>query len=270
MSQRYYTQLSLEQRAQIEGFIKLNLSQSEIATLIGCNQSTISRELKKNSTLNLNKTIRVNKTIFLYLDSRNFRGSEFVDIIRTKKTSYYKRLSSFKQKLPQYTAKKAQGFHDERLSLAGHKKCLPKLERPENASLLELVKNYLKLHWSPEQISLRFNVMNFFLILLGSPPLLSQVSSRIIYKYIKEHPEEKLEKYLRRRGKKYHYQSATTFNQTNRSKHSIHDRPQEIDDNIIVGHYEGDTIVGGRQERSYCHSYRQTNWCCSNGFSKRF
>lgn len=259
MSQTHYTQLSLEQRAQIEGFLKINFSQAEIARAIGCSQSTISREKSRNSTPNLNKTTRVNETVFLYVDSRNFRGSKFVDVIRTKKESYYTRLFSFKRNQPHYTAKKAQEFRDERSSFTSHKKCLPKLERPENAYLLEIVKKYLKLRWSPEQISLRIDLINLFLILLGSPPLMPKISHRIIYKYIKEHPEEELEKYLRRRGKRYRYQSAKTFNQTNREKHSIHDRPQEIDDNTKTGHKEGDTIVGlDKKDRIITHVDRLT------------
>ena len=43
-----YTQLAREQRYQIYGLIKAAHNQSEIAAIIGCHKSTISRELRRN------------------------------------------------------------------------------------------------------------------------------------------------------------------------------------------------------------------------------
>lgn len=45
-----YTQLSLEQRYQIEAYFKAGKRQKEIASIIGVNPSTICRELHRNST----------------------------------------------------------------------------------------------------------------------------------------------------------------------------------------------------------------------------
>ena len=45
-----YNQLNLGQRYQIECFLELGYNQTEIANKIGCNKSTISRDLKHNIT----------------------------------------------------------------------------------------------------------------------------------------------------------------------------------------------------------------------------
>jgi len=46
-----YSQLSQEQRYQIEGLIKAEKKQNEIAQIIGCHPSTVCRELKRNRSL---------------------------------------------------------------------------------------------------------------------------------------------------------------------------------------------------------------------------
>jgi len=259
MPQRHYTQIKENTRAQIEGFLKLDLSQTEIAELVGCSQSAISRELRRNSTPNLNNTTRVNEPVFLFLDGRNFRGTVLVDEIRTRKERYNQRLNSFKQKSPHYAARTAQRFRDERMSSSAKKRCLPILERKENEELLKCVRGCLRLRWSPEQIALRLFILNIFCLYCGLPPLIKTVSHRAIYTYIHNHPEEDLIKYLRRKGKKYHYEKATIYNQTNRNKHSIHDRPRAADALTEAGHNEGDTIVGkDKKDRLLTHVDRMT------------
>ena len=48
---RCYTQLTREQRHEIYALIKAGHNQPEIAMLVGCNKSTISRELSRNRGL---------------------------------------------------------------------------------------------------------------------------------------------------------------------------------------------------------------------------
>lgn len=47
----HYTHLTQDQRYQISSLLKAQVSQSEIARIIGCHKSTISRELKRNKGL---------------------------------------------------------------------------------------------------------------------------------------------------------------------------------------------------------------------------
>jgi IS30 family transposase len=46
-----YSQLTFEQRTEIKAYLKIGLSQSQIANLVGVHKSTISRELKRNTGL---------------------------------------------------------------------------------------------------------------------------------------------------------------------------------------------------------------------------
>ncbi len=48
---RHYTQLAQEQRYQIHALLKAGHNQSEIAMILGCHKSTISRELRRNRGL---------------------------------------------------------------------------------------------------------------------------------------------------------------------------------------------------------------------------
>ncbi|HEB56323.1 MAG TPA: IS30 family transposase, partial [Gammaproteobacteria bacterium] len=44
-----YTQLTLEQRYQIQALMKAGKNQTEIAEIIGIHKSTISREVRRNT-----------------------------------------------------------------------------------------------------------------------------------------------------------------------------------------------------------------------------
>ncbi|MBC8256520.1 MAG: helix-turn-helix domain-containing protein [Candidatus Marinimicrobia bacterium] len=46
---RYYTQLTQAERYGIYSLLKISLTQSKIAKVIGVHKSTISRELKRNT-----------------------------------------------------------------------------------------------------------------------------------------------------------------------------------------------------------------------------
>ena len=51
MTQKSYTQLTYEQRCQIEGYLKSKISPSAMAGLLGVHRSTIYREITRNQGL---------------------------------------------------------------------------------------------------------------------------------------------------------------------------------------------------------------------------
>ena len=71
MPQRYYTQLSQEEREQIEKMLGLGLYQTEIAEALGRDKSTISREIRRNGMGNKNHRNRVNKPGWALLHNSN-------------------------------------------------------------------------------------------------------------------------------------------------------------------------------------------------------
>lgn len=260
MPQRYYTQLSQEEREQIEKMLGLGLYQTEIAEALGRDKSTISREIRRNGIGNKNHRNRVNKPSCLNEDNRHYRGTVQVDINRKRKEDYRKRLYDFEKNKAHYLAKKAEQKCRNRKTRA-MRECHPIKLQPSNY-MTEIVSNCLKLRWSPEQISLRLSLLNVLLMLLGSPPLLPNISHEAIYSFIYRQTKEKRKEmvhYLRRKGKRYRHDRSTQYNQTNRARHSIHDRPEIVDELGRLGDLEGDTIVGkDKTDRLLTHTERIT------------
>ena len=237
MSHSKYTHISLEERVVIENRLKNGEGIVRIATSLSRYPSSVSRELKRNGITP--KTCRINRPKELSLDSRNYRGSSYVETIRTKKDSYRRRLKDFNK--PKYLAKEASERASGRI-----KKQELLLNTPKYAETKYYVLEKLKLRWSPEQISGRLKIED----------KLPYVSHKAIYKYIYS---EHLEKYLRRRGcKKCPYKNLK-FNRTNRDKHNISERPKEVDDLERYGDLEGDTIFGlDKKDRILTHTDRKS------------
>ena len=113
-----------------------------------------------------------------------------------------------------------------------------------NALLRKFVLSHLTRNWSPEQIAKR-------LILLYPNDMSMRISHETIYSYIYILPrgafKRRLISYLRRNHKHRRKKNG------NRRKpggiqdcFSIEERPQEVADRTIPGHWEGDLIIGRR------------------------
>ena len=121
-------------------------------------------------------------------------------------------------------------------------KCGRKGKIEQNIELFEEVFNRLFQKWSPEQIS-------GYLKDKYKGNLQMQISHESIYKYIyakaKGNLKKQLLKYLRQKGRK---------NKNRKLSHdkrgqipdaiSIHERPDEVKDRQVPGHWEGDLIMG--------------------------
>lgn len=113
-----------------------------------------------------------------------------------------------------------------------------------NIPLRKIVLFYLAKNWSPEQIAKR-------LILLYPNDMDMHISHETIYSYIYVLPRGKLKRQLissLRRNHKYRRKKST-----NRGNHaaiqdylSIEERPKEVAERIIPGHWEGDLLIGHR------------------------
>ena len=113
-----------------------------------------------------------------------------------------------------------------------------------NAPLRNFVLTHLAKHWSPEQIAKR-------LILLYPNDMSMHISHETIYSYIYVLPRGRLKcrlvSYLRRahkhrrKGNKGRKKSGPVTDFL-----SIEERPAEIADRTIPGHWEGDLVIGSR------------------------
>ena len=113
-----------------------------------------------------------------------------------------------------------------------------------NPALRKVVLFYLAKKWSPEQIAKR-------LVILYPGDMNMRVSHETIYSYVYVLPRGELKRELAaclRRGHENRYK-----NKEDRRKSwpiqdylSIEERPEEVADRIIPGHWEGDMLMGGR------------------------
>lgn len=113
-----------------------------------------------------------------------------------------------------------------------------------NAELRKFVLSHLAKNWSPEQIARR-------LIILYSNDMSMRISHETIYSYIYVRPrgtfKRRLISYLRR-SHKYRYKKDGRRGKPGSIQNyfSIEERPQEIANRAVPGHWEGDLMIGRR------------------------
>lgn len=117
----------------------------------------------------------------------------------------------------------------------------------QNSKLRDIVFNYLHKKWSPQQIANRLKI-------LYPDDMDMHISHEAIYSYIYILPRGELRRNLTRALRKHH-----THRHTKKpAGHvkpgavqeflSIEERPQEVADRIIPGHWEGDLMIGARND----------------------
>jgi len=121
-----------------------------------------------------------------------------------------------------------------------HKK--RKLDR--NSVLRKFVMDHLAKKWSPEQIAKR-------LVILYPDDMNMRVSHETIYSYVYVLPRGELKRELAsclRRGHQNRYKDRghRRRNCSIQDFLSIEERPKEVADRIIPGHWEGDLMIGGQ------------------------
>lgn len=113
-----------------------------------------------------------------------------------------------------------------------------------NIPLRDIVLYYLAKNWSPEQIAKR-------LVILYPSDMTMRISHETIYSYIYILPRGQLKRQLivyLRRGHNHRRKKTPTRQPYGAIQDffSIEERPKEVADRIIPGHWEGDLIIGYR------------------------
>ena len=134
----------------------------------------------------------------------------------------------------QYVAVHAQAKSEKRAIKSRHRHPL------KNKSVYKYVLKKIRLGWSPEQISerLKFRKPN-------NP--FWKIHHETIYRFIyaKENQHKSLWEYLPRKQKKRRKKYGRKVRKSGiPDRVSIHDRPNEIENREIFGHWESDSIVG--------------------------
>jgi len=135
-------------------------------------------------------------------------------------------------------------FGQQRANCIRRKKCR-KRKLDKNHQLREIVYKYILKNWSPQQIA---NRLKF----LYPNDMDMQVSHETIYSYLYVLPRGELKKKLIQALRKRHKarRKKKTKGQSRlgpiRNYLSIEERPKEVADRIIPGHWEGDMLIGKR------------------------
>ena len=113
-----------------------------------------------------------------------------------------------------------------------------------NPALRKIVLYYLSKNWSPEQIAKR-------LIMMYPNDMDMRISHETIYSYIYILPRGRLKrKFISCLRRAHKYRRRINKNRQKRGAiqdyFSIEERPKEVADRIIPGHWEGDLIIGYR------------------------
>ncbi len=117
-----------------------------------------------------------------------------------------------------------------------------------NPRLLKVVKAKLKRQWSPEQIA-RYLKTHY-------ESSLMQISAESIYTYIyvflRRELREEFTKELRLGHKKRRTRGKSAKGQSSKLEEMtlIDERPPEVNDRLIPGHWEGDLMIGGARAQS--------------------
>ncbi len=137
--------------------------------------------------------------------------------------------------------------HQQACHRASRRRCY-KRKLSQSPELFKVVLEKLRLYWSPEQIAHRLKKT------YDDPAM--HISKESIYTYIYVLPRGELRKELiqclHRQHKKRRKQGVGHKKQTSNLEDmlSIEERPGEIQDRSIPGHWEGDLLIGGRIEQS--------------------
>ena len=127
-----------------------------------------------------------------------------------------------------------------------NKSVMRQIEKSKTSNLkltkdtIELIKKYLKIQYSPEQISHRYDTVSH------------QTIYNWIYRIEDENKRKNIIAHLRRGGKKYRTSKKTKgYESITAPKTMINERPDEINNRERCGDFEGDTVHLSGRERLY-------------------
>ena len=124
----------------------------------------------------------------------------------------------------------------------------------KNKKVFAYAIDHLRMGWSPEQIAGRLKFVEH----PNDPSW--HICHETIYEYIYSgkwinQKTEPLSEYLRRKQKKRFKKHGRSVQRASKipDRVSIHDRPKEVDERVVPGHWEGDSIVG-RNHKNGLHT----------------
>lgn len=160
---------------------------------------------------------------------QSFNPSEIAIILGRNKSVVYRCINNNSVE-GEFIAEKAwQLMHERKRQANTHLKIV------SDSVLEQFVIDCIELHWSPEQIAGRWRVDTGEVI-----------CHETIYRWLYSKRCDLVRMRLRRKGKPYRHKRSSPEFVT--SKRSIDERPEEINERTIPGHWEGDTMLGDHRQ----------------------
>ena len=183
------------------------------------------------------------RAVIMINDKQGVKASEIAKILGRDRSSITRELNH--QPKGQYCATKGAELHQQRKAFSIKPKKLI-----SNEELSDKVNTMIQdRQWSPEQISEKLK-----LDYPDDPSM--QVSHETIYRHIYAIPKNELRKLFvsnlrqakTKRGRGRSSSNSATIQVAD--SQTIHERPEEIEDREIAGHWEGDLIIGAHNRSS--------------------
>ena len=205
-----YCHFTTATRYQLNFYLDEGYSLARVANKLGCHISTVWREITRNS---LTPQELANGRIYKRRGDIDAPNNRFC-----------------------YSAEAASYKAARRRAIANHTHCI----LPKNTRIRNYIIKHLKERWSPEQIA---GVLKKRGVEVAGVRHDFTIAIQTIYNYVYTERKD-LKRYLRRH-KKYHRCHASYLRkQTKDPARSIDARPKYIDNRLVLGHWEGDTMIG--------------------------
>ena len=188
----------------------------------------MTKEIRKNNKINLQERIKIE----IYYCNNNKSMREIAKLLNRNVSSISREIGEkTRHGLNKYEA----SVSNNRSLIRRHKR--KKKELLKSEYIREYVKKYLKLGWTPEQISGRMKIESNSVY---------SISHEAIYQYIyNTYKQEYLRIYLplRRKRRMLHNYRKVRRIWNKDDKKRIEIRPKEVEDRVIFGHFEDDCVV---------------------------
>ena len=163
--------------------------------------------------------------------NQKMKKTEIAIRLSRNKSTIYRCINDYSDEDGVFEADRVwEKIRENRRNRKGHRKILSD----------ELLKKYvlekLEISWTPEQIAGRWRADTGGVI-----------CHETIYQFVYKYHPHLVKLHFRRKGKKYQHDRKAKYQLTDRRM--IDDRPASVESHEIMGHWEGDTIVGKNHQQ---------------------
>jgi IS30 family transposase len=161
-----------------------------------------------------------------FLLKEKMKQTEIAIQLSRNKSTISRCIRTYRDELGEFEAEVVwEKIKENRRNRKGHRKIL------EDELLKKYILEKIEINWTPEQVSGRWRAETGKVI-----------CHETIYKFVYDYHPHLVKLYFRRKGKKYQHDRKAKYQI--KERRMIDERPTSVETREIMGHWEGDTIVG--------------------------